>query len=85
MTARPLTCRDLVELVTDYLDGALEPAVQDAVADHLRGCEGCTRYVGQLRATVDRLGTLPLQRLDPQMCARLMVAFRGWYPAADSV
>jgi anti-sigma factor RsiW len=78
MAARPLVCRDLVELVTDYLDGALDPAVQAAVADHLHGCAGCAEYVDQVRATVDRLAALPDQPLDPEVCDRLMTAFRDW-------
>ena len=78
MAVRPLACRDLVELVTDHLDGALEPAVQVALTDHLHGCAGCTEYVNQFRATVDRLAELPGQPLDPEVCDRLTTAFRDW-------
>jgi len=73
-----LVCRDLVELVTEYLEGALAPGVDAAVASHLSGCPGCTEYVAQLRATVAGLGDLPPKRLDPVVCDRLMVAFRDW-------
>jgi hypothetical protein len=52
MTAGPLVCRDLVELVTDHLEGALGPTVHTTVDDHLRGCAGCTAYLAQIRATV---------------------------------
>jgi anti-sigma factor RsiW len=83
MAARPLMCRDLVELVTDYLDGALAPATHAAVDQHLRGCPGCTEYVNQIRATTRHLGALPPQPLDPQVCDRLRVAFRGWAATAD--
>jgi anti-sigma factor RsiW len=52
MAARLVVCRDLVELVTDYLDVALAPAVRAAADQHLGDCVGCTAYVSQLRATV---------------------------------
>ncbi|HEU0287198.1 MAG TPA: zf-HC2 domain-containing protein [Nocardioidaceae bacterium] len=43
-----LTCRELVEQVTDLLDEALDPKAEAAFADHLAGCPGCSRYVEQL-------------------------------------
>jgi len=73
-----MTCRDLVELVTDYLDGALEPGVHAVVAEHLRACDGCAGYVGQLRTTIAALAATPSPALDPMLCARLLVAFRTW-------
>jgi anti-sigma factor RsiW len=60
-------CRDLVELVTDYLEGALAPEVHAAVEEHLRGCDGCTAYVAQIQATVDALGETMAPPLDPQV------------------
>jgi anti-sigma factor RsiW len=78
MTTRPFACQDLVELVTDYLDGTLAPAVRAAVEDHLRGCRGCGAYVAQIGATVDALGTSPAPTLDPEICMRLEAAFRRW-------
>ncbi len=84
MAARPLVCRELVELVTGYLEGALAPGVHRAVADHLRRCQGCTDYVSQLRSTVDGLASMASRSLDPQVCNRLMAAFRGWPAARDA-
>lgn len=78
MTTGQPTCRDLVELITDYLDRALAPAVQSAVEEHLRACEGCAGYVDQVRATVAVLGATPPPPLDPAFCARLLAAFRTW-------
>jgi predicted anti-sigma-YlaC factor YlaD len=46
-----ITCRELVELVTDYLDGALASAVHERMREHLEQCEGCSVYVEQLRTT----------------------------------
>jgi predicted anti-sigma-YlaC factor YlaD len=54
-----LDCDEVVELVTAYLDGALEPDVVSRITEHLAGCEGCTRYVDQMRRTVTLLGRLP--------------------------
>jgi anti-sigma factor RsiW len=84
MAARPLVCRELVELVTDYLEGALAPDVHRAVADHLRRCEGCADYVSQLRSTVAALGSMAPRSPDPQVCNRLMAAFRGWSAGHDA-
>ena len=41
--------------MTDYLDGVLPPDWRAAVEDHLTGCDGCTRYLQQIRATIDLL------------------------------
>jgi anti-sigma factor RsiW len=78
MTAGPLVCRDLVELVTDHLEGALGPTVHTTVDDHLRGCAGCTAYLAQIRATVAVLRATPPPPLDPEFHARLTDAFRTW-------
>ncbi len=78
MTTGPLVCRDLVELVTDYLEGALLPAVHAAVDEHLRGCPGCLAYLTQMRATVDALRATQPPPVDPEFCARLAAAFRTW-------
>jgi predicted MFS family arabinose efflux permease len=53
-----LVCRELVTVVSDYLDGVLSPGWRDRVDEHLDGCDGCTSYLRQLRATVDLLARL---------------------------
>jgi anti-sigma factor RsiW len=74
-----LDCRELVELVTEYLDGALAPAAERRVTDHLAICDGCTTYVEQFRTTVDALGHLPAGQVaelpEPARDA-LLAAFR---------
>jgi anti-sigma factor RsiW len=52
-----LNCDELVELVTEYLDGALDEETERRVSDHLAGCDGCTTYVDQIRQTVTTLGS----------------------------
>jgi predicted anti-sigma-YlaC factor YlaD len=81
MTAHPLRCREVVELVTDQLEGALAPRVHAAVGYHLRGCDGCAAYVEQVRATVRAvlaLGSTPSRPLDPRVRDRLLTAYRTW-------
>ncbi len=48
-------CKELVELVTDYLDGALPPALKDKFQTHLTGCDGCAEYLRQIRLTIHAL------------------------------
>ena len=71
---KPMTCSELVELVTDYLDGALAPAERAAFEDHLAGCPGCQAYLDQMRLTVAALGALPREALSQEACAHLLAA-----------
>ena len=74
-----LDCDELVELVTEYLDGALDAVTERRVTDHLALCDGCTTYVEQFRTTVDGLGHLPAEHVaelsEPTRDA-LLTAFR---------
>jgi anti-sigma factor RsiW len=75
---RPLMCRDLVELITDYLEGTM-PARDRARFDrHLAGCDGCTAYLEQMRITIRLTGRLDERQLDPDARAALLHAFQGW-------
>ena len=73
-----LSCPELVELVTDYLEGALDERHARAFDRHLAGCDGCTRYVEQLRVTIRLTGTLTLDDLSPEAESALLQAFRDW-------
>lgn len=70
------SCNRLVELVTDYLELALEPADRAAFEDHLRICEGCSEHTKQIRTTVGLLGRLPSEALPSAEQDRLLAAFR---------
>jgi hypothetical protein len=61
-----LACRELVTLVTDYLDGVLPPNWKAGIDRHLNGCDGCTRYLQQLRATIDALERLHVDNHRPE-------------------
>jgi anti-sigma factor RsiW len=78
MSAAEITCRELVELVTEYLEGALSPADRARFEEHVTACEGCSTYVDQVRATVAVSGRLTEDDLDPLVRERLLEAFRGW-------
>lgn len=73
-----LTCQELVELVTDYLEGTLSEHDRIRFEDHLKGCEGCRRYLSQMRTTARLAGHLPTYELSPVMRDQLMQAFRDW-------
>ena len=74
---RDLTCRELVELVTEYLDGALSPSERERCEAHLALCEGCELYVDQIRTTVDLVGESRALEERPEVAA-LLEAFRGY-------
>ncbi|MFC4120614.1 anti-sigma factor family protein [Nonomuraea zeae] len=65
-----------MELTTAYLDFALDPAERDGVRAHLACCEGCRRYVEQLRASIRALGDPPPEKLPADVRDRLLSAFR---------
>ena len=73
-----LSCRELVELVTDYFEGALAPPERARFEQHLAACGGCTRYVEQLRATVSAVGRLEPEAVPRDAEAALLEAFRDW-------
>lgn len=72
------SCRELVELITDYLEGVLPADQARRVAAHLAACGGCSAYVEQMRATIRLLGRVPPESVSPAMEAELAEAFRGW-------
>jgi anti-sigma factor RsiW len=74
----PISCREVVELVTAYLDGALDSRTARRVDAHLAVCEACEVYVEQIRATVTGLAQVDLPELPQDVCAGLLEAFRGW-------
>jgi anti-sigma factor RsiW len=81
-SAEDLTCSELVELVTDYLEGALPAEERERFEEHLTICEGCVNYLDQMRTTIALVGRLRVDDLSPEVTAELVEAFRGWH--ADS-
>jgi anti-sigma factor RsiW len=73
---RELNCVEFVELVTAFLDGALDPETEDRVVHHLVGCDGCDRYLDQIRQTIDAVADLPPERLSDETRTALLNVFR---------
>ena len=73
-----LSCQELVELVTDYLEHALEPAELVRLEQHLAGCGKCTQYLEQLRQTIIVTGSLTPDDLSPEAEEALVAVFRSW-------
>lgn len=76
--ADDLECRVLVEIVSDYLDGALPEEDRERFDAHLEVCEGCRRYLDQMRTTVRVVGTLSEEDLEPAAKDQLLQLFRDW-------
>jgi anti-sigma factor RsiW len=77
-TVEALSCQELVELVTDYLEGALPRDERARFESHLSECGSCEEYLEQIRATAELAGTLTLESLSPEAERTLLDAFRDW-------
>jgi predicted anti-sigma-YlaC factor YlaD len=73
-----ITCREVLELLTDYLEGALAPAAEMAVAAHLDACEGCRCYLEQLNASIAATAELREDTVPAEIRETLLAAFRTW-------
>ena len=73
-----MTCKELVELVTEYLEGTLSEEVRVRLDQHLSGCEGCTNYMEQMRQTIRLTGRLQEENLTPQQRDELLKLFHDW-------
>jgi anti-sigma factor RsiW len=78
---RELACRDIVELVTAYLEHGLAPSDRERFEEHLVFCDGCSTYLEQMRTTIDATGRVELAPLPAELEERLLDAFRDWRPA----
>ena len=74
-----MTCREMVELVTAYLEGHLDPDARSRFEEHLAICDGCQAYVEEMRDTLRALGRLPEERLSPEARDTLLAAFGDWH------
>lgn len=71
-----MNCNELVELVTEYLEGTLPPGDRQRFDEHLADCDGCTNYLGQMRETITLTGTLTADDVSPAASETLLAAFR---------
>jgi len=75
---RDLVCQQVVELVTDYLEGALSWSARRRFEAHLAGCPHCTEYLAQMRETIRVTGRLTPEDLTPRMREDLAEVYRRW-------
>jgi anti-sigma factor RsiW len=75
---KKLTCRELVELVTDYLEGSLSRRDRARFEAHIAACGNCTQYVEQFRETIRLTGTLRESDVSPEAEAALLAQFEAW-------
>jgi len=73
-----MTCRELVEVITDYLEGTLPDEDRRRFEEHLDECPYCANYLEQMRLTIATLGELREDSLSPETREELLAAFRGW-------
>ena len=81
LKAPPLACQEMVELVTDYVEGAMSRRERRRFERHLSDCDGCSAYVEQMRETIALTGRLAPEDVPPQALEKLLHAFRGWHDA----
>lgn len=78
MSEPGLTCHEVVELITDYLEDALPLEDRRRVEAHLAACPGCTNYLAQMRETIRLTGMLNEEQIPEEQKQDLLRAFRSW-------
>jgi anti-sigma factor RsiW len=78
-----LVCQEMVELITDYLEGALTRSQRKRFEAHLAACEHCTEYLRQMRATIRLTGRLRAEDLTPAMREDFTELYRRWRAEGD--
>jgi anti-sigma factor RsiW len=76
--SRALNCKELVELVTEYLEGTLSADRREDFDAHLTECDGCTNYLAEMRQTIRLTGKLSEDDLSPEVKDMLLKLFRNW-------
>jgi hypothetical protein len=73
-----MNCVELVEQLTDYLEGALRWDSWTRLDDHLQGCVGCDAYLGEVRVTLRVMSRLPAEPMSAELESRLLARYREW-------
>ncbi len=76
-----LVCQEMVELITDYIEGGLTRSQRKRFQAHIAGCEHCAEYLEQMRATIRVTGMLRVDDLTPAMREEFAVFYRSWREA----
>jgi anti-sigma factor RsiW len=78
MTDRPLSCREVIDLLSDYIEGALSSDDRRRVDEHLALCDGCATYLEQMRETIRVAGMVKEEQVPEKQKSALLAAFRDW-------
>ena len=78
MSEQGLTCHEVIEVLTDYLEDALPANERRRVEEHLANCDGCTAYLETLRETIRLTGMLTEEQIPGEQKEQLLEAFRDW-------
>jgi anti-sigma factor RsiW len=78
MSEGALTCHEVVELITDYIEEVLPPEDRRRVEEHLAICDGCATYLEQMKETIRLTGMLTEEQIPEDQKRRLLEAFQGW-------
>jgi anti-sigma factor RsiW len=78
MSDEVMTCRELVELITAYLEDAMDADTLARFEGHLAGCDGCGHYLEQFRVTIRTVGRIHDEDIEPAFRDRLLETFRGF-------
>jgi hypothetical protein len=73
-----MRCQEFVELVTEYFEGALSPDDNARFEEHIEHCVWCTRYLEQMRVTIETVGRIDAESISPDARASLLAAFSEW-------
>ncbi|MEU4313970.1 zf-HC2 domain-containing protein [Nocardia sp. NPDC024068] len=73
-----MNCDEFVELVTTFLDGAMDETAEQRFVEHLALCDGCDVYLDQFRRTIRTVGELPPDSISEAARGKLLAAFRDW-------
>lgn len=75
-----VTCRELVEVLTQYLEGVLDAQERADIERHIVICRGCSNYVEQFRSTIDLLGRIAADERHDAGASAALAIFRAWQP-----
>ena len=78
MSDKDLTCDELVEIVTEYLEGGLTDGERERFEEHVVLCVGCANYLDQIRMTIELAGRVTADDLTEETKTELLAAFRDW-------
>ena len=78
MGVEEITCQELVEVITDYLEGRMPPNRRPLFEEHVAFCSWCETYLHQMRETIRVTGALREEDLSPETRDRFLAVFRNW-------